>query len=91
MKWIELIELRSAHHNPAVLESSLRKLIDDVENAHKEQMVKSYRRRRVDTDFSIHLFHDSKKVEDNGSQLGLRLAAALKAFGSVNHRIWIEI
>jgi hypothetical protein len=45
----------------------------------------------IDTDFSIHLFHDSKKVEKSGSPLGLRLASALKEFGLVNHSIWIEM
>ena len=45
----------------------------------------------IDTDFSIHLFHDSKKMERSGSSLGLCLASALKEFGLVNHSIWIEM
>ena len=55
------------------------------------QTIKSYSRVMIDSDFSIHLFHDSKKVENNGSPLGLRLALALKEFGLVNHSIWIEM
>jgi len=45
----------------------------------------------IDTDFSIHLCHDSKKVEDGGSRLGMRLVAALKEFGLVNHSVWLEM
>jgi len=32
-----------------------------------------------------------KKVENNGSRLGLRLASALKEFGLVNHSVWVEM
>jgi hypothetical protein len=51
----------------------------------------AYSRVLVDTDFSINISHNSKKVENGGSRLGLRLVAALKEFGLVNHSIWIEM
>jgi len=91
MKWIEVIQLRSVDSNRELLESQLRKLIDEVNKESKMQTIKSYGRVLIDTDFSIHLFHDSKKVENSGSPLGLRLASALKEFGLVNHSIWIEM
>ncbi|MFC1857236.1 hypothetical protein ACFL9U_04320 [Thermodesulfobacteriota bacterium] len=91
MQWLEIIELRSAYGNKKLLESQLEKLINEVDEETKKQALKAYSRVRIDTDFSIHLFHDSKKVENNGSPLGLRLALALKAFGLVNHSIWIEM
>ena len=91
MKWLEIIELRSVNSNRELLESQLQKLINEVEKEAKKQAIKVYSRVMVDTDFSIHLFHDSKKVENSGSPLGLRLASALKEFGLVNHNIWIEM
>jgi len=73
------------------LESQLQKLINEVKRETKKQAIMVYSRVLIDTDFRIHLFHDSTKVENSGSPLGLRLASALKEFGIVNHSIWIEM
>lgn len=91
MKWIEVIQLRSVDSNRERLESKLQRLIDQVEKGRKKQVIMTYSRVLIDTDFSIHIFHDSKKVEKGGSRLGLRLVTALKEFGLVNHSIWIEM
>ena len=91
MKWLEIIELRSVDSNREWLESKLQKLIDQVDKEKKKQAIMTYTRVLIDTDFSIHLFHDSNKVENSGSSLGLRLASALKEFGLVNHSIWIKM
>ena len=91
MKWLETIELRSVDGNRKFLEPQLQKLISEVDKEIKKQAIKIYSRVMIDTDFSIHLFHDSKKVESGGSRLGLRLGSALKDFGLVNHSIWIEM
>ena len=73
------------------MESQLQKLINEVKRETKKQAIMVYSRVLIDTDFRIHLFHDSTKVENSGSPLGLRLASALKEFGIVNHSIWIEM
>jgi len=91
MKWLEIIELRSVDSNREWLESKLQKLIDQVDKEKKKQAIMTYTRVLIDTDFSIHLFHDSNKVENSGSSLGLRLASALKEFGTIYHSIWIEM
>ena len=91
MKWIEVIQLRSVDSNRELLESQLQKLMNEVDKERKMQKIKSYSRVLITTDYSIHLFHDSKKVENSGSPLGLRIASALKEFGLVNHNIWIEM
>ncbi len=91
MKWIEIIELHSVSSNRELLKSQMRNLINEVDKEAKKQAIKVYSRVMVDTDFSIHLFHDSKKIDNSGSPLGLRLAAALKEFGLVNHSVWIEM
>jgi hypothetical protein len=91
MKWLEIIELRSVGSDRELLESQLQKLINEVEKEAKKQAINVYSRVMIDTDFRIHLFHDSKIVDNRKSTLGLRLVSALKAFGLVNHSIWIEM
>jgi hypothetical protein len=87
MKWLEIIELRSVDSDNKLLESQLRELVD---KEMKGPVTRLYTRVMIDTDFSIHLFHDSKKVENSGSPIGLHLASAFKEFGLVNHSVWIE-
>ena len=91
MNWVEVIVLRSVGSNQEVLESKLRKLIDDVEKKEKREGIKVYSRELIDTDFCIHITHNFSIVDNSGSKLGLRLVAALKEFGLVNHSIWIEM
>ncbi|MGD2272924.1 MAG: hypothetical protein PVI06_21180 [Desulfobacterales bacterium] len=91
MKWIELIQLRSVDSNRKLLESKLQRLINEVTKKRKKKAIMAYCRLSIDTDFSIHIFHDSKEVETTGSRLGLRLVDALKEFGLVNHSIWLEM
>ena len=91
MKWLEIIELRSAGGNNKLLESEMQTLVNEVYERTEQNEARAYCRLLIDTDFSIHLFHDSKEVEKSGSPLGLRLASALKAFGLVNHSVWIEM
>lgn len=90
MKWLEIIELRSADSNRAVLESQLQNLINKVNKESKHKSIKVYSHTTVETDFSIHLLHDSKEADIGGSPLGLHLASALKKFGLVNHSVWVE-
>jgi hypothetical protein len=91
MKWLEIIELRTVGGNRELLESRLQELMREVDMKTKQQVIKAYSHTMVCTDFSIHLFHESKTVEHFGSCLGLRLASALREFGLVNHSIWIEM
>ena len=88
MKWLEIIELRSGNSD---LESQLEKIVNEVEDEINKQAIKAYSRVQIDTDFSIHLFHDSEINEFGRSPLGLRIASSLKEFGLVNHSIWIEM
>ena len=90
MKWIEIIELRSAGNTRKQLEAHLQEFIEQVEKIKEKLTVKLYIRMMIDTDVSIHLFHDSSKVENRGSSLGIRLVSTLKSYGLVNHTIWIE-
>jgi hypothetical protein len=91
MKWLEIIELRSVDSNRDTLEAQLKRLIIEVKRESKKQAVKVYIRVLLNTDFSIHIIHDSKKIETSGSPLGLHIVSALKEVGLVNHSIWIEM
>lgn len=91
MKWLEIIELRSAECNRNVLRSRLQKLSDEMAKETGKQSVKAFSSVKTESDFSIHLIHHSKEAEYCGSPLGLRLVAALKEFGLVNHTIWVEM
>lgn len=90
MKWLEIIELRSMGNNRKLLESNLTNLLDELNEETEQQAIKIYNRVAVDSDLSIHLLHDSKKADIDGSPLGLRLASTLKEFGLINHSVWVE-
>ncbi len=91
MKWIEVVQLRASERNQNVLESRLKELVKGInrENGHGRIMI--FRRTLVPMDYSIHLVHHDNVVENQGSSLGLQLAAALKEFGLVNHSIWKDV
>ncbi len=90
MKWIEIIELRTADNTLDQLKTHLHELMNQVRKESDEHAIKVYTRMMVENDYSIHLFHDSDYAGDRGSLLGLRLVSALKPYGLVNHTIWIE-
>ena len=88
MEWLEIIELRTTESNRELLQTLLLELSEDVIRV-KDRHMKVYCRVMPYADFGIHLFHDSDEVEHTGSQLGLHIASALKAYGIVHHSIWI--
>ena len=91
MKWLEIIELRTIGSRRKDIVTELRKLLDDLRKELSEDGVSAFSRVLFDGDFSIHLLHDSTVVAEDGSPLGLQLAASLSEFGLVNHSIWLEI
>jgi hypothetical protein len=91
MKWIEIIELRLSDAHREKTQSMLNKLINDAAREGNDLAVEVYRNADVSNGFSIHLTHDTKKVDNGGSQLGLSIAASLKAYGLVNHTIWLNM
>jgi hypothetical protein len=90
MKWLEIIELRSVGKNREFLERELKNLIEELEKETERRAIKVYNRVAIDSDFSIHLFHDSINADINGSPLGLHLVSTLKEFGLINHSVWTE-
>ena len=90
MGWIEVIEIRTTHNKLQLLEQGLGNIINGTEIRSKFQAFEVYRSGTVDTDFCIHLVHNSE-INKCGSSLGIRFASALKDFGLVNHIVWEEM
>ena len=91
MKWIEVILLRSVETNRETVESKLRRFIAMESKSGTQRKVQVYCRVPVESDFCLHLIHDSEEVEPSGSRLALRLVSALKDFGLVNHSVWFAL
>jgi hypothetical protein len=91
MKWVEVITMRAVNRDRSAVASELRRLIADVKKDGQRPEIKGYSRSLIDSDFCIYLEHESGKIADRGSPLGVRLASALKDFGLVNHTVWIEM
>jgi len=91
MKWLEIVEIRSIRSKRETLKAEMQELMKDEGKMMDEgQAIKIYNHVTVDSDFNIHLFHDSENVETSGSSLGLYLASFLIKHGLVNHSIWIQ-
>jgi hypothetical protein len=91
MKWLEVIELRAVDSHRELVESTLNALIDEVGSRGNKQNVMAFRRAWVDSDYSIHIFHESDQLENFGSPLGVRIVSALREFGLVHQRVWVGI
>jgi hypothetical protein len=89
MKWLEIIELRSAGKHQAQVEQGLAGLTAGPTPEIKPGTIKVYRNSTLETDWGIHLHHESKKDDIRESSLGLRLADALRKFGLVHHTVWV--
>lgn len=82
--WIEVIEVRSPQGTADAVERLLQELI--IANGHDR--VNVYRRVTLDGDFLLQLHHSGCPVESRGSDLGVRIASALRQRGLVNHTVW---
>jgi hypothetical protein len=93
MKQIEIIELRSSGRNNDLLKKELSRMMNEIANTNDLQDVSIdlYKNQIIPTDFSIHLAHESGRVDSTGTQLGLHICSALKPFGLINHKLWIEM
>jgi len=88
--WLEIIEIRAVGSNQELLASQLRSLRNELKKNADLKDVKIYRRAMPESDYGIHLFHSSKKVDIGCSPICIQLTHSLKDFGLVNHTVWIE-
>ena len=90
MKCLEIIELRTGSNKDQELENVFKQLVKELKLDPEYPKIKVYHNYAVDCDYSIHLSHHDLKAEEQGSALGMRIAAILKSFGLVSHNTWIE-
>jgi hypothetical protein len=91
MKWLEIIEIRSTDTPRERFENILQDLIKDVEGESHQHNIRVFFRKSIDSDYSIHLFHDSIIEEGDYCELGVQLSSALLDFGFVHHSVWSEL
>uniref|UniRef100_UPI004056FA0C hypothetical protein n=1 Tax=Candidatus Electrothrix sp. TaxID=2170559 RepID=UPI004056FA0C len=63
MKWLEIIELRSVTKDKSTLISQIEQILCDLRQEFKEKDVHSYSRIQIETDYSIHLFHEAETID----------------------------
>lgn len=89
MNTIEIIQLRTAM-------SGLDSLVAQIKNSIQEakdqiEVLTIYRRANLNSDLAIRIHHAEQAKIDGPGVLGIRLAAALKEFGLVEHSLWEEL
>jgi hypothetical protein len=89
MKRLEIIHLRSSGRS---LESLGERIRDSIRaGTEGNAVVTLYRRHELETDLSVHVCHHGEPQEPGPSDLALKLAAALRAYGLVEHTVWEEL
>ena len=91
MKWLEIIELRVTADKWKSMESEIQTMIRDIERNFEKHTIVAFSSSAIEGDYSIHLTHESGRLEKNGSAFGLHLVSLLKEYGMVNHSVWIEL
>jgi hypothetical protein len=90
MKWVEIIHLRTIHHQIDTLLDDLAEPARAFEPDKDLLAIKIYRHPRLDTDMSIHLHWNGDPREVLESALGLRLAHLFSEYGLADHSVWVE-
>jgi hypothetical protein len=85
MRRLEIIHLRLAGALPSGLLEEIRQ---SATTARETATVDLYCRENVENDVAIHLQLKPSGPGAQASDLGLRLAAALKEYGMVEHTVW---
>ena len=87
MSRLEIVHLRLAGPCPPALLQEVLGIVDVPGRA----PVRVFRNATVSGDFGVHLEIPSQAESPAPSELGLRLAAALRERGIVEHTVWIEL
>ena len=89
MNYLEIIELRTGNKDRGQVAQFIEDWLGKIK-ATDQQQIRVYHNALLDTDISVHLFHQSVAESIGFSQIGSELVFVLKEFGLVNHNIWIE-
>ena len=89
MKTLEIIHLQSGTGSMASLSDRIRESLQGADG--RSQIVTIYRRDGLANDLAIHLQHTGRSTAVKPTELGLRLAAALREYGIVEYTLWREM
>ena len=89
MKRLEIIHLRSSGRPLEPLGDRIRESIRS--GGEGSAVVTLYRRHELETDLAVHVCHHGEPQEPGPSDLALKLASALRAYGLVEHTLWEEL
>lgn len=88
---LEIIHLRVMEPDLDRVIPLFLQLVEEIREKNHCREVKLYRRALVETDVCLHLYYaNNQYLGADGSSVGVRLAAALKPFGMVNHTVWLS-
>ncbi len=91
MKSVEIITLQSAGKDMEAILDEFSALMVDINQKPNSMKVTLYQHSAFTADLSFHIHQESKKSRVKESDLGLRLASALREFGRVSHVVWKEM
>jgi hypothetical protein len=91
LKWLEIIDLRANTSNRGHVLSELTRMIKEFESPANKPRFCLYRHAYIETDFSIHLIHDSESISVRGGPIGHHVASVLKEFGIIHRTIWVLV
>lgn len=83
---LEIIHLRSSESALEGLRDRIAASVDGVSGS--AEVVRIYRREGFDTDLAVHIQRREASGDAARGALGLLLAEALRAYGSVSHTVW---
>ena len=89
MKRLEIIHLRSSGEPVESLTERLKESIR--EGGEEASTLKLYRRHGLETDLVVHILSPDVAIKIGPSDLALRLASELRAYGLVEHTVWEEL
>lgn len=90
MKSLETIEIRLTENKIENIMYDVTLIISEIKKLNKDIPAKIYFHVNIVTDIMIQLEHVNKKVDQRGSQLGLKITSVIKSYGMVNHNVWID-
>lgn len=88
MNQLEIIHLRSSGEPIDSLTERISKSIR--EGGEEASTLTLYRRHGLETDLAVHVRRDGTAGGEGPSDLALRLASELRAYGLVEHTLWEE-
>lgn len=91
MKWLEIIEIRTAGLLKEELQCALSDLIEEMSQEPEYPVIRVYKSYTVGNDYSIHLAHAKDRPNAAGSAMGVHVADSLKNYGFVHHHVWSEL